>query len=126
MIAGVIGATGYAGAELVRLLSRHSKVQGLILSSVSFEGEKIEDVYPNFLGSVSASLVKPEEVAQKADIVFSALPHGLGEAFAKTCVERGISFIDFSADFRFDDDETTYSAWYGKPFVYPQLRERSI
>ena len=77
MLVGVIGATGYAGAELVRLLSRHPDVQDLILASVSFEGEKIEDVYPNFLGAVSASLVKPEDVVKKADIVFSALPNGV-------------------------------------------------
>ena len=126
MVAGIIGATGYAGAELVRLLSRHPNIKNLILSSVSFEGEKIEDVYPNFLGVVSASLFKPEDVVQKADIVFSALPHGVGEPFAETCIRRGVSFIDLSADFRFDDDEATFSAWYGKDYAHPQLREHSV
>ena len=126
MIAGIIGATGYAGAELVRLLAGHPEIDGLLLASVSFEGERIEDVYPHFLGRVSASLLKPEEAAAKADVVFAALPHGVGEPYAKTCVARGVPFIDLSADYRFDDDEATFSAWYGKPYVYPQLRERSV
>ena len=126
MKAGVIGATGYAGAELVRLLSGHSRVDDLILSSVSFEGGKIEEVYPNFIGRVSKPLVNAETVVNEADVVFSALPHGVGEQFAKTCVEKGKSFIDFSADFRFDDDEQVYAAWYGKSYKYPELHKNSI
>ena len=82
MIAGIIGATGYAGAELVRLLSGHPKINKLALSSVSFEGGRIEDVYPNFLGRVSGSLLKAEEVIAVSDVVFAALPHGVGEQFA--------------------------------------------
>ena len=62
MIAGIIGAAGYAGAELVRLLSGHEKVSGFSLGSVSMEGDRIENIYPNFLGRVSLPLVKPEEV----------------------------------------------------------------
>ena len=126
MKAGVIGATGYAGAELVRLLANHPKIDELILSSVSFEGGKIEDVYPNFLGRISASLVKADDVAAAADIVFTALPHGVGEQYAKICVERKIPFIDLSADFRFDDDAACFEAWYGKPYLYPELRKYSV
>jgi N-acetyl-gamma-glutamyl-phosphate reductase len=126
MIAGIIGATGYAGAELVRLLSGHPQVDGLALASVSYEGGRIEEVYPNFLGNLSASLKKPEEVIAASDLVFAALPAGVGEPYAKACQERGISFIDLSADFRFDDDEETFRAWYGKPYGYPQLRRRSV
>ncbi|MDR2303564.1 MAG: N-acetyl-gamma-glutamyl-phosphate reductase [Treponema sp.] len=126
MIAGIIGATGYAGAELARLLSGHPKLEKLLLSSVSFEGDRIENVYPNFLGRISAALLKPEEVVHEADLVFAALPSGVGEGFAKTAVERKIPFIDLSADFRFDDDEETFRAWYGKGYVHPELREFSV
>ncbi|MDR2160320.1 MAG: N-acetyl-gamma-glutamyl-phosphate reductase [Treponema sp.] len=126
MIAGIIGATGYAGAELVRLLSLHPEVEDLILASVSFEGERIEEVYPNFLGRISAPLVKPEAAAAGADVVFSALPHGVGELYAKTALERKVPFIDLSADFRFDDDEETFRAWYGKPYRFPELRSHSV
>jgi len=128
MIAGIIGATGYAGAELVRLLSGHSQIDELILSSVSFEGERIEDVYPNFLGKVSGKLLKSEDViaAQNVKAVFAALPHAVGESFAAACMKKGIHYIDLSADFRFDDNETTYSAWYGKPYQFPELHNKSI
>ncbi|MDR0321595.1 MAG: N-acetyl-gamma-glutamyl-phosphate reductase [Treponema sp.] len=126
MVAGVIGATGYAGAELVRLLSGHPKVDKLALSSVSFEGEQIQDIYPNFLGRVKGSLLKAEEVIAASDVVFSALPHAVGEPFAAACSERKIHYVDLSADFRFDDDEDVYSAWYGKNYQFPELHKKSI
>ena len=126
MIAGVIGATGYAGAELVRLLSGHPEVEKLVLSSVSFEGERIEDIYPGFLSRVSYPLLKAEDVISSSDVVFSALPHAVGEPYAAACMEKDIHFIDLSADFRFDDDEETYSAWYGKQYKYPELHKKSI
>jgi N-acetyl-gamma-glutamyl-phosphate reductase len=126
MKAGVIGATGYAGAELVRLLAGHPEVDDFILSSVSFEGAKIEEVYPNFYGLLSSPLVKADEVIVRSDVVFSALPHGVGGQYAKACIERGIPFIDLSADFRFGDDEAAYSAWYGKAYVYPDLYKHSV
>ena len=124
--AGIIGATGYAGVELVRLLASHPDVERLALSSTSFEGGRIEDVYPNLAGRVSASLVKPEEVVAASDVVFAALPHGVGEAFAARCMAKGIHFIDLSADFRFGDDEATFAAWYGKPYAHPELRAKSV
>ncbi|MCL2264664.1 MAG: N-acetyl-gamma-glutamyl-phosphate reductase [Treponema sp.] len=126
MIAGIIGATGYAGAELTRLLSGHPKIDKLILSSVSFEGGQIEDIYPNFLGKIEGKLVKADEVIASSDVVFAALPHAVGEQYAQSCQQRKIHFIDLSADFRFDDDEAVYSAWYGKNYKYPQLHKKSI
>jgi N-acetyl-gamma-glutamyl-phosphate reductase len=126
MIVGVIGATGYAGAELVRLLSGHAEVTGLSLSSVSYEGERIEEVYPNFLSRLSVTLDKAETVIQQSAVVFSALPHGVGEEYGKRCVEKGIPFIDISADFRFGEDEETYAAWYGRPYTYPELRQYAV
>ena len=126
MIVGIIGAAGYAGAELVRLLASHPRVGSLSLGSVSLEGGKIEEVYPNFLGKVSYPLLKPEEVIAASDVVFGSLPHGVGEPYAKACLEKGVSFIDLSADFRFDEDEATFAAWYGKGYVIPELRKKSV
>jgi len=126
MVAGIIGAAGYAGSELVRLLSRHSGVTSLLLGSVSLEGEQIEDVYPNFLNRVSFPLKKPDDIIAGSDIVFSALPHGVGEAYAKASLDKGVSFIDLSADFRFDADEETFRTWYGKPYTFPDLHTNSI
>jgi len=126
MVVGIIGATGYAGAELVRLLSGHPKVEKLALSSVSYEGEKIDKIYPNFLGEVSLPLLRAENVIATSDVVFSALPHAVGEPFATACMERGIHYIDLSADFRFDESEDVYRAWYGKNYWYPELHKKSI
>ncbi|MDR1466090.1 MAG: N-acetyl-gamma-glutamyl-phosphate reductase [Treponema sp.] len=126
MKAGVIGATGYVGAELVRLLVGHPNIDGLELSSVSYEGGHIEDMYLNFFKKVSIELKKAEAVIETADVIFSSLPHGVGEAFAKACVEHGKPFIDLSADFRFGSDEETFSAWYGKSYQYPELRGLSV
>ena len=126
MIAGIIGAAGYAGAELVRLLSGHPEVTGLSLGSVSKGGDYIESIYPNFLGKISSSLKSPDEVIAASDVVFAGLPHGVGEPFAKACLKKGISFIDLSADFRFGSDGETFEAWYGKPYVFPELRKSSI
>lgn len=126
MIAGIIGATGYAGAELVRLLSGHPKIDKLILSSVSFEGGQIEDIYPNFLGIVSGPLLKAADVIAASDVVFAALPHGVGEEFAAACMERKIHYIDLSADFRFGEDEAVFSAWYGKSYKFPGLHKNSV
>jgi len=130
MITGIIGATGYAGAELIRLLQAHPEVSHLILASVSHVGEDITSIYPNFLGALftktAGVLAAPDELVSKADIVFGALPAGAGETYAKTCMERGIPYIDLSADFRFDDDEESYRSWYGKSWQYPELRKRCV
>ena len=124
--AGIIGAAGYAGAELTRLLAGHPHIKALTLASVSFEGQAIAGLYPNFLNRINAELVKPEEAAARGDVVFAALPNGVGEDFAKTCVERGVPFIDFSADFRFGHDQATFSAWYGIPYRFPSLRDHGV
>ena len=126
MVAGLIGATGYAGAELVRLLSEHPNVSKMRLSSVSFEGRRIEDIYPNLLGRVSSPLFNAEEVIAGSDVVFAALPHAVGEPYAHACMERGIHYIDLSSDFRFDDDEATFNAWYNKGYAYPELHKKSV
>ena len=124
--AGIIGSTGYAGVELVRLLSTHPQIDRLVLSSTSFEGGRIEDVYPNLIGKVAAPLVSGEAVVADADVVFSALPHGVGERFARLCMDKGIPFIDLSADFRFGEDEDTFSAWYGKVWEARELHSKAV
>jgi N-acetyl-gamma-glutamyl-phosphate reductase len=126
MIAGVIGAAGYAGAEIVRILLKHPKMGALLASSTSHEGKNIQDIYPNFINCAGISLENAEGVIARSDVVFAALPHGVGENFAAKCFERGVPYIDMSADFRFDDDEETYAAWYGKTYQYPELHKKSV
>jgi N-acetyl-gamma-glutamyl-phosphate reductase len=130
MKVGVIGAAGFAGAELVRILSGHPEVDSLHVSSTSYEGKAIADVYPNFLGCAGGlggiKLENSSALIAECDVIFAALPHGTGEAFTAECFERGIPYIDLSADFRFDGDEETYSAWYGKKYLHPGLHDASV
>ena len=83
--AGVIGATGYAGAELVRLLLAHPQAELAAISSVSFTGQALSEVYPAYLGRCDMTCTDQEEVIEKSDVIFAALPHGLSQELAQQC-----------------------------------------
>ena len=123
--AGVIGATGYAGAELVRLLSRHPHAQVEEVSSVSFEGKKLSEVYPSLLGVCDMTLTNGEGMEERCDVIFASLPHGLSEERAERALKAGKKFIDLGADFRLDSAEE-YNKWYGKEYKLPYLHEQSV
>ena len=132
-ICAVIGATGYAGAELARLLLGHPDVEELVLSSASARGEAMSSVYPNLAGAFGKRpgagrglLVDKAEAIGRADVIFAALPAGHAEDIAAACTAKGALFIDMSADFRFGSDEATYSKWYGKSFALPELHAASV
>lgn len=123
---GVIGATGYVGVELIRLLLKHPNVHKILLSSVSFEGKHIEDIYPNFRGVLApkcdGTLFHADDVVKNADVIFTALPHGLAEQYA-IC---GKNLIDLSADFRFGEDEATFKKWYKADWKHPSVHVESV
>jgi len=130
---GILGASGYAGAELVRILLAHPEPKRLRLSSVSFEGKGLDAVYPSFyaLGGVhkgdpGLSLESADAVIEASDVLFSCLPHGFAEAAAGPCLARGGLFIDISADFRFGADEATYAKWYGKAYASAELHATAV
>lgn len=123
---GIIGATGYVGAELVRLLARHPKVKRLNLSSVSFEGQQMQDVYPNLAGCIDIKLVNADSIVDDSDVIFTALPHGVAEQYAAECLKKGKKLIDMSADFRFDDDEATFTKWYKESWKYQSAHAESV
>lgn len=125
---GILGASGYAGAEVVRILLSHPLEKNLRVSSVSFEGKTLDSIYPALAAKKGQSLMleNADEVVAASDIVFSCLPNGLAEKTAKICQEGGKLFIDLSADFRFGTDEATYAAWYGKNYSYPELHSMSV
>lgn len=122
---GIIGATGYAGVELVRLLLTHPDVSIAALSSVSFEGKAISEVYPSLAEICDLSLVDEDTVVAASDVVFAALPHGLSEALAKKCLDKNRLFIDLGADFRLSD-EAAYEEWYGSAFKEPTLHTQAV
>ncbi|MFT8348049.1 N-acetyl-gamma-glutamyl-phosphate reductase [Clostridium saccharoperbutylacetonicum] len=122
---GIIGATGYVGAELLRLLLSHPKVEIAALSSVSFEGQEISNVYKNFLNKTNLVCETVEDVIEKSDVIFTALPHGLSEDIAKKAIENNKICIDMGADFRLSNEEE-YELWYGKKFTQPKIHASSI
>ncbi len=122
--AGVIGATGYAGAELVRLLSGHPQVLLAAVGSSTFEGKPLSDVYPAYYGLCDMICTGEDEVLEKSDVVFAALPAGLSQDLAQKCAQAGRTLIDMGADFRLEREED-YREWYGGEFKYPLLHERA-
>lgn len=123
--AGIIGATGYAGVELLRLLLNHPDVEVGAISSVSFEGKAISEVYPSLAELCGMICRTPEEVVEKSDVVFAALPHGLSQETAFECVKKGKRFIDLGADFRLYE-EKDYQDWYHLSYVHPELHAQAV
>lgn len=121
--AGIIGATGYAGAELFRLLSAHRFVKIAAVSSTSFEGKDIADVYPSLTTGTPHVLGTMDDVVAASDVIFAALPHGLSEELAAKC--EGKVLIDLGADFRLTD-EADYEKWYGLTYKYPKFHEKAL
>ena len=99
---GIVGATGYVGAELVRLLYSHPQAEIAAISSVSFEGKPLSEVYPSYRFLWDMECGSQEEVVEKADVIFAALPHGLSQELAAECMEKDKIFIDMGADFRLE------------------------
>lgn len=123
--AGIIGATGYAGVELVRLLVNHPEVEIAAISSVSYEGKSLSEIYPNLKEIVDDILTNDENVIDKSDVIFASLPHGLSEKYAKLCDEKNKKFIDLGADFRLYNEED-YNEWYGLNYNEKDLHNKSI
>ncbi len=122
---GIIGATGYVGAELLRLLLSHPKVEVAALSSVSFEGQEISNVYKTFFNKTNLICKTAEDVIEKSDVIFTALPHGLSEDIAKKAIDNNKICIDMGADFRLSSEDE-YEEWYGKKFAEPALHSESV
>ncbi|MFC2048600.1 N-acetyl-gamma-glutamyl-phosphate reductase [Elusimicrobiota bacterium] len=109
----IIGATGFTGRELLRILVKHPNVEVGDLYSVSYHGKRIEDLHPVIKGSISRELKNPEteELAGDSDAVFLALPHTKGFKYVKSLHGKTGVIIDLSADYRFKDPEE-YEKWY--------------
>lgn len=109
MKVGVLGATGYAGQELVRLLKGHEAVKDLYLASSSVAGQDYETVYPHWSGQ-TVGILQDEDVPE-LDVLFCALPHGLTAARTSAFLAQNIKVIDLGADFRLNTAEV-YEEWY--------------
>ncbi|MBW1741933.1 MAG: N-acetyl-gamma-glutamyl-phosphate reductase [Deltaproteobacteria bacterium] len=109
----VIGSTGYAGAELVRIVSAHPQAELTMITSRQYAGQPFSDVYPAMAGIVNMTCqsFSEEAVSEAADVVFTALPHKTSMEVVPGLVARGKKVVDLSADFRFKDP-AVYEAWY--------------
>ncbi len=123
----ICGGSGYAGLELLRLLSKHPDVKITSVTSEKSSGKKIEEIFPSFKGILDLTyepLVK-EDILKKADIFFLSLPHGTSQEIVDFLYRKGKIVIDLSADYRIHDSNI-YQEWYGIPHGYPETLKESI
>ncbi|MGB1252512.1 MAG: N-acetyl-gamma-glutamyl-phosphate reductase [Candidatus Promineifilaceae bacterium] len=121
--AGIYGATGYAGVELVKILTRHPQVNIAFAVTHSFVGKKLSDIY---VQAPSLPLISADAVdLTGVDVVFLCLPHAASAPTAIKALAAGVRVIDLSADFRLDDPDV-YKEWYGLAHPAPHLLDEAI
>lgn len=120
----VLGATGYAGVELLRILIRHPRVRVEIITSQQYAGKRLSEIYPSLAGRCDILLeeIQLDKIASQADLAFAALPHETSMEVVAGLAERGKRVIDLSADFRLHDP-ATYLRWYRAHKAPGLLRE---
>ncbi|KAA0236374.1 MAG: N-acetyl-gamma-glutamyl-phosphate reductase [Acidimicrobiales bacterium] len=119
---GVIGASGYTGAELLRLLGEHPGFEVDVATGDTMAGTSIAELYPSLGGryrSREFERYTPEAVA-RCDLVFLGLPHGASQQVVAQLAPTGIKIVDLAADFRLDDADQ-YRRWYGEVHAAPEL-----
>ncbi|MBP3899868.1 MAG: N-acetyl-gamma-glutamyl-phosphate reductase [Blautia sp.] len=125
--AGIIGATGYAGNEIVRLLLQHPKAEVVWYGSRSYIDKRYADVYRNYFELVDEKCLDDnmEALADKADVIFTATPQGLCASLINEGILERAKVIDLSADFRIKDIKR-YEEWYGITHKAPQFEEEAV
>ncbi|MEA3033840.1 MAG: N-acetyl-gamma-glutamyl-phosphate reductase [Sphingomonadales bacterium] len=125
--AAILGASGFVGAELLRLLDLHPEIEPVALFGDSQAGQALADVHPHLAlacPSLTVELYSPAALAG-ADLVFAALPHGRSQDLAAEILASGARFVDLGADFRLASAED-YERWYGEPHRAPDLLARFV
>ena len=126
----IVGASGYTGEELVRLLLAHPQVDLVAATSRQLAGKSLAQVFPRFAHQKTATALKfsdpdSKQIANEAGLVFLALPHGLAAEFAKPLLAAGARVVDLSADFRMKD-AAVYQEFYGHDHPAPDLLGQSV
>ncbi len=124
---GIIGATGYAGNEIIRLLMGHKEAEICFLASQSYEGQKYSDIYGNFFEIMDMECTAPElgALAKKVDVLFTATPQGYLSGVLNKGILEECRVIDLSADYRIKD-VATYEKWYKIEHKSPELIKEAV
>ena len=123
---GIVGGTGYTGAELLRLLSQHPNVEIVAVTSRSKQGVLISEIFPNLRGHMQHVFTSLDiEHLVNCDVVFFATPHGVAQSLVPEVLAKGIKVIDLSADFRIRDIET-WEHWYNQRHLAPELAKIAV
>ena len=116
---GILGASGYTGGELLRLLYRHPKVEITTVTSRKNDGEDVSVLHPH-LESLDLKFSNPNSKDVDADVVFCAVPHGVSMKVVPDYLDQGMKVVDLSGDFRFKNIKT-YEKWYGMEHIHPEI-----
>ena len=124
--AGIVGATGYTGQELLRLLIKHPQVSLQAITSRGEAGKPVASLFPNMRGHLEQNFVVPEPALLKScDVVFFATPNGTAMTMVPELLESGVKVVDLSADFRIKD-AALWSQWYGMEHACPELLDEAV
>lgn len=124
--AGIVGATGYTGVELLRLLSSHPDIQVTAVTSRSEAGRAVSDYFPSLRGIYGLTFQTPEQAClEECDIVFFATPNGIAMNEAPRLLEQGVRIVDLSADFRIRDIPT-WEHWYKMKHASPDIVSQAV
>jgi N-acetyl-gamma-glutamyl-phosphate reductase len=123
--AAIIGASGYSGQELIRLLLRHPRVEITHYTSRQYAGKAVAEVFPRFRGQVDATFVEPDADRLETDMAFLALPHGVAAEYVPALLAKGVKVLDLSADFRLKS-AAVYQEFYEHEHPAPQLLAQSV
>ena len=126
----IVGASGYSGEELVRLLLHHPHAQLTAVTSRQYAGQTIAQIFPRYANHPKARLLRFNEpnaelLTKQAQLIFLALPHGVAAEFAVPLLKAGCQIIDLSADFRLKD-AAVYKEFYGHEHPAPELLAKSV
>ena len=122
----IVGASGFTGSELARLLLNHPDVTISMITSESHVGKPFSDLHPQFFNRLDIPLVSADEVdQQQLDVIFLALPHGISMDFVSKWKDLGAKIIDLSGDFRLSSKEV-YEEWYQKKHSFPEGIEGAV
>ena len=118
----ILGASGYVGGELLRLIAAHPELSPARLFGESKAGQRLDAVHPHLAAAFPGEVIEKFEpgVLDGVDLVFAALPHGHSQRLAGSILQKNIPFVDLGADFRLDDAQT-YERWYRHPHEAPEL-----